>query len=135
MSFRLLSPSCFVMKASELVSYQPRVLLTNCFHAQNLRPHYNLEMQSISVNGQTLPIDSSVFATSGNQGTIVDSGTTLAYLAKDTYDPVINAVNSFNPTQFTYTFSFFREMLLENYNFLIVNYFWRMGITYFVKDN
>ncbi|TXG73729.1 hypothetical protein EZV62_002308 [Acer yangbiense] len=56
------------------------------------QPHYNLNLQSISVNGQTLPIDSSVFATSSNRGTIVDSGTTLAYLAEGAYDPLMNAI-------------------------------------------
>ncbi|KAK2643500.1 hypothetical protein Ddye_025263 [Dipteronia dyeriana] len=56
------------------------------------QPHYNLNLQSISVNGQTLPIDSSVFATSTNKGTIVDSGTTLAYLAEGAYDPLMNKI-------------------------------------------
>ncbi|MCI34709.1 aspartic proteinase-like protein 2-like, partial [Trifolium medium] len=54
-------------------------------------PHYNLNLQSISVNGQALQIDASVFATSNNRGTIVDSGTTLAYLAEEAYDPFVNA--------------------------------------------
>ncbi|KAG4981014.1 hypothetical protein JHK85_034972 [Glycine max] len=54
-------------------------------------PHYNLNLQSISVNGQTLQIDSSVFATSNSRGTIVDSGTTLAYLAEEAYDPFVSA--------------------------------------------
>lgn len=58
-----------------------------------LRPHYNLNLESIAVNGQTLSIDSSVFATSNTQGTIIDSGTTLAYLAEQAYDPFINAVS------------------------------------------
>ncbi|KAG8644690.1 aspartic proteinase 39 isoform X2 [Manihot esculenta] len=57
-------------------------------------PHYNLNLQSISVNGQTLAIDPSVFVTSSNQGTIVDSGTTLAYLAEAAYDPFVNAITS-----------------------------------------
>ncbi|XP_020589281.1 LOW QUALITY PROTEIN: aspartic proteinase-like protein 2 [Phalaenopsis equestris] len=56
------------------------------------KPHYNLNLESISVNGQTLSIDSSVFTTSNTQGTIVDSGTTLAYLAEKAYDPFVNAI-------------------------------------------
>jgi hypothetical protein len=59
------------------------------------RPHYNLNLQSISVNGQALQVDPSVFATSSNRGTIVDSGTTLAYLAEEAYDPFVNAVSFF----------------------------------------
>ncbi|KAL5830982.1 hypothetical protein ACOSQ4_016336 [Xanthoceras sorbifolium] len=58
------------------------------------QPHYNLNLQSISVNGQILSIDSSVFATSSSKGTIVDSGTTLAYLAEGAYDPLVNAITS-----------------------------------------
>ncbi|KAG4916402.1 hypothetical protein JHK87_053959 [Glycine soja] len=55
------------------------------------QPHYNLNLQSIAVNGQLLPIDSNVFATTNNQGTIVDSGTTLAYLVQEAYNPFVKA--------------------------------------------
>ncbi|KAL2509146.1 Eukaryotic aspartyl protease family protein [Forsythia ovata] len=58
------------------------------------QPHYNLYLQSIAVNGQLLPIDSAVFATSGNQGTVVDSGTTLAYLVEEAYDPFVAAITA-----------------------------------------
>lgn len=58
------------------------------------QPHYNLNLESISVNGQTLGIDSSVFSTSTTQGTIVDSGTTLAYLAAGAYNPFVNAITN-----------------------------------------
>ncbi|XP_038694355.1 aspartic proteinase 39 isoform X2 [Tripterygium wilfordii] len=57
-------------------------------------PHYNLNLQSIAVNGQLLPIDPAVFATENNRGTIVDSGTTLAYLVEEAYDPFVSAVTS-----------------------------------------
>ncbi|KAG4988934.1 hypothetical protein JHK85_031917 [Glycine max] len=56
-----------------------------------LEPHYNLNLQSISVNGQIVRIAPSVFATSNNRGTIVDSGTTLAYLAEEAYNPFVIA--------------------------------------------
>ncbi|KAI4300382.1 hypothetical protein L6164_033768 [Bauhinia variegata] len=58
------------------------------------QPHYNLYLQSIAVNGQLLPVDSAVFATSNNRGTIVDSGTTLAYLVQEAYDPLVNAITT-----------------------------------------
>ncbi|KAK8520623.1 hypothetical protein V6N12_004557 [Hibiscus sabdariffa] len=57
-------------------------------------PHYNLDLRSISVGGEVLSIDESVFATSLNQGTIVDSGTTLAYLADEAYDAFVDAIES-----------------------------------------
>ncbi|OAY38123.1 aspartic proteinase 36 isoform X1 [Manihot esculenta] len=70
---------------------EPNIVYTPLVPSQ---PHYNLNLQSISVNGQTLAIDPSVFVTSSNQGTIVDSGTTLAYLAEAAYDPFVNAITS-----------------------------------------
>ncbi|KAG5556747.1 hypothetical protein RHGRI_007123 [Rhododendron griersonianum] len=58
------------------------------------QPHYNLYLQSIAVNGQLLPIDPAVFATSTNRGTIVDSGTTLTYLVEEAFDPFVKAVTA-----------------------------------------
>jgi hypothetical protein len=52
-----------------------------------------LNLESIAVNGQLLSINPAVFATSDNQGTIVDCGTTLAYLVQEAYDPLVNAVS------------------------------------------
>ncbi|CAJ1955832.1 unnamed protein product [Sphenostylis stenocarpa] len=73
---------------------EPNIVYSSLVPSQ---PHYNLNLQSISVNGQTLQIDSSVFATSNNRGTIVDSGTTLAYLAEEAYDPFVNAITATIP--------------------------------------
>lgn len=58
------------------------------------QPHYNLNLQSIAVKGHMLPISPSVFATSSNRGTIVDSGTTLAYLVEEAFDPFVTAVTA-----------------------------------------
>lgn len=69
---------------------EPNIVYSPLVQSQ---PHYNLNLQSISVNGKLLSIDSSVFATSSSQGTIVDSGTTLAYLAEAAYDPFVNAIS------------------------------------------
>ncbi|KAK6914579.1 Xylanase inhibitor, C-terminal [Dillenia turbinata] len=54
-----------------------------------LQSHYNLVLESIAVNGQLLPIDPALFSTASNQGTMVDSGTTLVYLVGEAYDPFI----------------------------------------------
>ncbi|CAN1252740.1 Aspartic proteinase 36 [Linum perenne] len=67
---------------------EPNIVYTPLVPSQ---PHYNVNLQSISVGGQSLAIDPSVFSTSGNKGTIVDSGTTLAYLAEPAYGPFISA--------------------------------------------
>ncbi|XP_058110295.1 aspartic proteinase 36-like [Magnolia sinica] len=70
---------------------EPGIVYTPLVQSQ---PHYNLNLQSIAVNGQTLSIDPAVFATSSNRGTIIDSGTTLAYLAEEAYDPFVNAITA-----------------------------------------
>uniref|UniRef100_A0ACD5XBK9 Uncharacterized protein n=1 Tax=Avena sativa TaxID=4498 RepID=A0ACD5XBK9_AVESA len=56
------------------------------------RASYNLNLEGIAVNGQKLPIDSSLFATSNSQGTVLDSGTTLAYLVDGAYVPLVSAI-------------------------------------------
>ncbi|CAH9090266.1 unnamed protein product [Cuscuta europaea] len=69
----------------------PRIVYTPLVPSQ---PHYNLYMQSIAVNGILLPIDPGVFVTSESRGTIIDSGTTLAYLPLEAYEPFISAITS-----------------------------------------
>lgn len=69
---------------------EPNMVFTPLVKSQ---PHYNVNMQSISVNGQTLSIDPSVFAINDNQGgTIIDSGTTLGYLAEGAFTPFVDAI-------------------------------------------
>ncbi|VVA34088.1 PREDICTED: aspartic [Prunus dulcis] len=48
---------------------------------------------SIAVNGKILPIDPATF-TSHDRGTIIDSGTTLAFLVEDAYVPFVRAITS-----------------------------------------
>lgn len=108
--------------------------LTDHLSVLNFRPHYNLNLQSISVNGQMLPIDPAVFATSSGKGTIVDSGTTLAYLAEEAYDPFVNAVCFFwaNSQWLTILFgmtmgniwSFFFFFFVKNDNTSILKKLW-----------
>ncbi|XP_073223259.1 aspartic proteinase 36-like [Cicer arietinum] len=56
--------------------------------------HYTLNLQSIYVNGKQLPINPKVFAASDDQGTIVDSGTTLTYIVKEAYNPLVHAITA-----------------------------------------
>ncbi|XP_047086344.1 aspartic proteinase 36-like [Lolium rigidum] len=58
------------------------------------QPRYNVNMKSITVNGKLLQINSSLFATSTAKGTVLDSGTTLTYLADGLYEPVISAIHA-----------------------------------------
>ncbi|KFK43135.1 hypothetical protein AALP_AA1G084600 [Arabis alpina] len=58
------------------------------------QPHYNVNLQSIAVNGQILPIDPSVFTIATGDGTIIDTGTTLAYLPDEAYGPFVQAISN-----------------------------------------
>ena len=56
------------------------------------RTHYNVNLQGISVAGATLQLPSSTFDSGDSKGTIIDSGTTLAYLPKEVYRTLLTAV-------------------------------------------
>lgn len=56
------------------------------------RDHYEVNLESIGVNGQKLPIDNSVLSASSEHHTFIDSGTSLAYLTDEAYDPFVRAI-------------------------------------------
>lgn len=57
----------------------------------NFRIKYEINLESVSVNGHTLPINQSIL----RQGrTIVDSGTTFAYLARGAFLHLLDAVST-----------------------------------------
>jgi hypothetical protein len=64
------------------------------------RPHYNVNLKSIAVNGKNIPIDSSLWTAQNARGTIIDSGTTLSYFADGIYDQIVNAVSSSYDTSY-----------------------------------
>ena len=66
------------------------------FLLQIFRKHYNINLKSIVVNGQLLPIDPTTFAISKereNYGTLVDSGSSMGVLVGEAYDPFVSAVS------------------------------------------
>ncbi|CAH9096832.1 unnamed protein product [Cuscuta epithymum] len=67
---------------------QPNVTYTPMVPGAN----YRVELQSIYINEQPVPIDPQVFGTS-NGGTLIDSGTTMGYIVMEAYDPFVNAIN------------------------------------------
>uniref|UniRef100_A0ACD5W9T7 Uncharacterized protein n=2 Tax=Avena sativa TaxID=4498 RepID=A0ACD5W9T7_AVESA len=65
--------------------------------------YYELNLESISVNGKKLGLDPSVFTPSAGYQTFADSGTSLAFLASEAYDQFVSAIAaavspSANPT-------------------------------------
>ncbi|XP_042491782.1 aspartic proteinase 36-like isoform X1 [Macadamia integrifolia] len=73
---------------------QPKVKTTSLVQNQ---PHYNVNMESVEVGGTVLQLPTDVFDTGNQKGTIIDSGTTLAYLADVIYEPMMNAIMAQNP--------------------------------------
>eukprot|EP01018_Ginkgo_biloba_P035104 Gb_09898 [translate_table: standard] len=61
------------------------------------QPHYNVNMTKMDVGGIQLEVDSTVFETGDKKGTIIDSGTTLAYISEPAFKPLINAIMSAKP--------------------------------------
>ncbi|XP_068338278.1 aspartic proteinase 36-like [Pyrus communis] len=59
--------------------------------------HYNVVLEAIEVGGDVLRLASDVFGTGSNQETIIDSGTTLAYLPQEVFDPVMKKVLAKQP--------------------------------------
>ncbi|KAK9159712.1 hypothetical protein Syun_006053 [Stephania yunnanensis] len=56
--------------------------------------HYNVNLTAIEVGKAFLPLPSNIFDTGNRKGTIIDSGTTLAYLPQVIYEPLINKIMS-----------------------------------------
>jgi hypothetical protein len=56
------------------------------------RPHYNVNLKSIDVDGTTLQLPAHVFQTGDKKGTIIDSGTTLTYLPELVFRTMMQAV-------------------------------------------
>ncbi|XVF41477.1 hypothetical protein PTKIN_Ptkin01aG0282800 [Pterospermum kingtungense] len=59
--------------------------------------HYNVVMKEIEVGGSPLDLPSYVFDSGDQKGTIVDSGTTLAYLPSIIYEPLMVKINAQQP--------------------------------------
>ncbi|KVH99938.1 Aspartic peptidase [Cynara cardunculus var. scolymus] len=98
-------------------------MITNSSASVTFGPHYNLDLQSISVGEQLLPIDGAVFATSDDQGTIVDTGTTLTYLVAQAFDPFVDAVSSRLTAIFpkvSLNFAGSASMILKPENYLVL---------------
>ena len=56
------------------------------------RPHYSVNMTAIDVGLDFLNLTTDVFEIGDKKGTILDSGTTLAYLPQIIYDPLVSKV-------------------------------------------
>ncbi|KAG8070676.1 hypothetical protein GUJ93_ZPchr0006g45138 [Zizania palustris] len=55
-------------------------------------PHYNVNLKEIDVGGATLQLPTNTFDLGNSKGTIIDSGTTLAYFPEEVYNAIKSAV-------------------------------------------
>lgn len=60
-------------------------------------PHYNVIMKAVEVGGNVLDTPTDVFGDGSGGGTIIDSGTTLAYLPDGIYTPVMQKIVGAQP--------------------------------------
>ncbi|XP_022722404.1 aspartic proteinase-like protein 2 isoform X3 [Durio zibethinus] len=66
---------------------QPKVNMTPLVSNQ---PHYNVNMTAIQVGHDFLNFTADLFESGDRKGTIIDSGTTLAYLPEMVYEPFVS---------------------------------------------
>ncbi|XP_050138262.1 aspartic proteinase 36-like [Malus sylvestris] len=59
--------------------------------------HYNVVLETIEVGGEVVQLASDVFDTGSITGTIIDSGTTLAYLPQEVFDPMMQKILAKQP--------------------------------------
>ncbi|KAL2482242.1 Eukaryotic aspartyl protease family protein [Forsythia ovata] len=59
--------------------------------------HYNVIMKAVEVGGQFLDLPTYLFDTRSRGRTIIDSGTTLAYLPAKVYEPLIEKMMAWQP--------------------------------------
>ncbi|KAF4346372.1 hypothetical protein G4B88_010067 [Cannabis sativa] len=73
---------------------QPKVNMTPLVPNQ---PHYNVNMTAVQVGRTFLKLPNDVFEIGDRKGTIIDSGTTLAYLPEMVYEPLVSKIISQQP--------------------------------------
>ncbi|XP_042986672.1 aspartic proteinase 36-like isoform X1 [Carya illinoinensis] len=70
---------------------QPKVNMTPLVPNQ---PHYSVNMTAVQVGHAFLNVSKEVFEVGDRRGTIIDSGTTLAYLPEMVYEPLVSKIIS-----------------------------------------
>ncbi|KAJ4902187.1 Eukaryotic aspartyl protease family protein [Raphanus sativus] len=61
--------------------------------------HYNVILKGIDVDGEPVDLPPSIASFGGNGGTIIDSGTTLAYLPENLYNSLLKKITARQPVK------------------------------------
>lgn len=83
------------------------------YFIMHFRAHYNVFMKAIEVDNEVLNLPTDVFDTDLRKGTIIDSGTTLAYFPDVIYEPLISKVHYKNICYCLLFIVFFEKTILE----------------------
>jgi len=57
------------------------------------RAHYNVVLKDMEVDGEPIQLPLDLFDSGNGRGTIIDSGTTLAYLPSSIYNQLVTKVS------------------------------------------
>ncbi|KAG2325310.1 hypothetical protein Bca52824_008038 [Brassica carinata] len=63
------------------------------------KAHYNVILKGIDVDGEPVDLPPSIASLGGNGGTIIDSGTTLAYLPENLYTSLLDKITARQPVK------------------------------------
>ncbi|KAI8556081.1 hypothetical protein RHMOL_Rhmol05G0224500 [Rhododendron molle] len=72
-------------------------ILSKLQFCQYLRAHYNVILKTVKVGRELLQISTDVLDSDAGASMVIDSGTTLAYLADELYNPLITKVMASQP--------------------------------------
>ncbi|CAA7041801.1 unnamed protein product [Microthlaspi erraticum] len=87
--------------------------------------HYNVILKGIDVDGDAVDLPPSLASFGGNGGTIIDSGTTLAYLPENLYKAVLDKITAKTPVKLHMvqeTFACFSFTSNTDKSFPVVNF-------------
>ncbi|KAI3783711.1 hypothetical protein L1987_42797 [Smallanthus sonchifolius] len=59
--------------------------------------HFNIELKAIDVGGEFVRLPTNIFNTAAKRGTIIDSGSTLAYFPEEVYSQLMEKIMSAQP--------------------------------------
>ncbi|KAK6137832.1 hypothetical protein DH2020_028435 [Rehmannia glutinosa] len=90
MAFLKIEVQLDVVPKSDGVSIRP--LLLHILEPKFSRQHYNVDLKAVEVGGKSLDLPTGLFGFAISRRTIIDSGTTLAYLPSDIYQQLMNMI-------------------------------------------
>lgn len=92
------------------------------FVQQLFRVHYNVILKGIDVDGDAVDLPPSLASFGGNGGTIIDSGTTLAYLPENLYKAVLDKVPKLSLSLFVLSSLYNHKPDIGDFLYMYIDY-------------